>query len=79
MYNRTLAEIININGININKKMVESGMAIYYPFQNGCKEYQELESFPKKSKIGLWSDANFELPWDYRKREGIGKIGHKGK
>ena len=65
--------------MNINRKMVESGMAVYYPFQSGCKEFQDLESVPKKNKVGVWADSNFELPWNYRRREGIGKIGHTTK
>jgi endonuclease YncB( thermonuclease family) len=75
MYGRTLAEIVNIKGVNINRKMVENGMAIYYPFQSGCKDFQALETSPRKAKTGVWSDPKFEAPWEYRKRNGIGKIG----
>ena len=35
MYNRTLAQIVNKNGININKKMMELGLVVMYPGQKG--------------------------------------------
>lgn len=75
LYGRTVGEIINNKGININRKMVELGLAIYYPFQKGCTEYKDLEKTAKQSKLGVWSDKNFEFPWDYRKRMGIGMRG----
>jgi hypothetical protein len=56
--------------------MAELGMAIYYPFQSGCLEYRTLTDLAKSKKVGVWSDRNFELPWNYRRRMGIGKYGN---
>lgn len=50
--------------------MIELGMVLFYPFQSGCKEFQQLESQFKKNKVGVWSDPKFELPWEYRRRVG---------
>ncbi len=67
LYNRTISQIINNKGININKIMVEIGLAVVYPFQKGCNDFKKIEEVAKKSKIGVWSDPKFEMPWDYRK------------
>ncbi len=70
-YKRTLAYVINEKGINTNKKMTELGYAAVFPYQRGCNDYKKLEKKAKKSKKGIWSDKNFELPWEYRKRKVI--------
>jgi endonuclease YncB( thermonuclease family) len=75
-YGRTLAEIVDNKGQNINKKMAELGMGVYYPFQAGCLEYRGLSEQAKAKKVGVYSDPKFELPWDYRRRVGIGKYGN---
>ena len=68
MYNRTLAEVVNSNGTNVNLKMMEDGMVMFYPYQKGCSEYRSMEAEANKTKKGIWVDKNFEKPWDYRKR-----------
>jgi hypothetical protein len=55
--------------------MAEIGMGVYYPFQSGCLEYRTISNLAKSKKVGVWSDPKFELPWDYRRRMGIGKYG----
>jgi hypothetical protein len=79
LYGRTVAEVINQKNVNINRKMVEVGLAIYYPFQKGCNDYKDLEKQAKSTKSGVWSDPNFEMPWDYRARNGIGARGKHNK
>lgn len=66
LYGRVVAEIITKAKINVNKKMVEIGQAVHYPFQKGCDAYADLEKTAKKNKIGVWSDPTFQLPWTYR-------------
>ena len=34
-YNRTLSQVVNSKGININKKMMELGLVALYPGQKG--------------------------------------------
>lgn len=55
--------------------MTELGLVVYYPFQKGCEAYKEIEAKAKKAKVGVWNDAKFEMPWDYRTRMGIGARG----
>jgi len=46
-------------------------MAVYYgPFRPtaSAKEYEFIQNEAKKSKIGIWSDPNFELPSEFRKK-----------
>ena len=74
-YQRTLAEIVTSEGVNINRRMAEIGLTIYYPFQSGCTEFRQYEAIAKSGKLGVWSDSKFELPWEYRKRVGIGYYG----
>ncbi len=47
-------------------------MVVWYKFQKGCDDYKEIEKKAKKSKLGIWSDPSFEMPWDYRTKMGIG-------
>lgn len=48
--------------------MMESGYAALYPYQKGCTAYKPLQAKAQQSKIGIWSDSKFELPWEYRRR-----------
>jgi micrococcal nuclease len=74
LYGRSVAEIFDKKGTNINKQMTQLGFVVHYPFQKGCSQYQELEKAAKAKKVGVWSDSTFEMPWDYRKRKVIKKI-----
>ena len=52
-YKRTLAEVISSKGVNVNKKLVEEGMALIYPFSKaGCSsDYSTLEQAAQEGKI----------------------------
>jgi endonuclease YncB( thermonuclease family) len=76
-YRRTLALVVNSEGVNVNLKMIEIGMAALYPYQSGCNDFKSMERQAKNSATGIWSDSSFELPWEYRRRMGIGKSGPK--
>jgi endonuclease YncB( thermonuclease family) len=69
--------VVNSEGVNVNLKMMETGMAAFYPYQKGCNEFRSLERQAKNFATGIWSDSNFELPWEYRRRMGIGRRGPK--
>lgn len=46
-------------------------MAVYYgPFRptDVGKEYENIQNEAKKSKTGIWSDPNFEMPHEFRKK-----------
>lgn len=48
--------------------MVEIGYVVHYKFQKGCNDYALLEKGAQSSKLGVWGDSKFEMPWDYRQR-----------
>ena len=66
-YNRLLAEIINENGININKELVKNGLAWHYKRYSNSVEYSRLENEARRKRINIWSDREPLAPWDYRK------------
>jgi len=67
-YNRILGEVFNKQSVNVNKKMVETGMAVLYmQSQKECVDYGQIEKEAKRIKAGVWSDPNFELPFLWRK------------
>ena len=70
VYKRTLAEVINSQGVNVNKRLVEEGMALVYPFsKSGCSaDYSSLEKVAQENKMGVWSDESFVKPWVFRKQ-----------
>lgn len=67
-YGRTVAEVLNHKGENINKKMLELGYAVVYPYQKGCDEYHEIQKKAKHHKLGVFSDPTFQNPWEYREK-----------
>ncbi|MAZ80492.1 MAG: nuclease [Rickettsiales bacterium] len=65
IYDRYLAICFN-DIININYKMIESGMAIIYnPANNNDKIIHNLENIAKTKKIGIWK-GHFMIPKHYR-------------
>jgi micrococcal nuclease len=65
---RLLAEIILLNGININKELVNNGLAWHFKRYSDNQEYADLEKIARQNKIGIWSDTNPTPPWDWRKK-----------
>lgn len=67
-YGRILGEIYSKTGINVNKKMVETGMAVlYFQSQPACSDYHQIERTAKATKTGVWSDPDFVMPFFWRK------------
>ncbi|MCE2687090.1 MAG: thermonuclease family protein [Rickettsiales bacterium] len=69
-YNRHLGECFvrqeNGDFLNINQKLISSGMAIIYNFKQATPLIENLEKQAKEQKIGLWQ-GEFQNPKDYRK------------
>ena len=53
LYGRSVAEIFDKKGTNINKQMTQLGLVVHYPFQKGCNQYQDLEKAAKAKKVGV--------------------------
>jgi micrococcal nuclease len=64
---RLIAEVIGKDGQNLNKQLIKKGLAWHFKKYSKDKEYAQLEVQARKSKVGLWSDANPTAPWDWRK------------
>lgn len=66
MYGRTLAAVISKDNINVNEKLVEEGLLVWYYKQRGCNSYEAIQNVAKAAKLGVWSDPTFVMPWIYR-------------
>ncbi|MBU6338790.1 MAG: thermonuclease family protein [Rickettsiales bacterium] len=65
IYNRYLAKC-RVDGISINEKILENGMAIIYDFKQSDEKMISLEESAKTNKIGIWQ-GKFQIPKEYRK------------
>lgn len=65
--NRLIAEIKLLNGTNVNKELVNNGLAWHFKKHSDNEEYSELEIKARNNQIGIWSEQNPIAPWDWRK------------
>lgn len=66
-YKRFLGELYTLDGINLNKILVEEGLAWHYKHFSKDEDYAELERNAQINKRGLWKEKNPIAPWDWRK------------
>lgn len=72
-YGRDLG-VIYLNGVNVNKSQVQSGMAWAYKYyidksKNAeLKDYLILQDLAKKQKKGLWSGSSPVEPYLFRRQ-----------
>lgn len=66
MGGRLIAEIINEDGVNVNKEMVKQGYAWHFKKYSTEMSYDVLEMEARKMKRGLWQDKKPIAPWDFR-------------
>lgn len=64
---RILGEIIVNNRWNVNKILVEEGLAWHYKKFSKDTDYSLLEENAQIRKVGVWSMKNPIAPWDWRK------------
>jgi micrococcal nuclease len=64
---RLIAEVILEDGRNLNKLLVENGLAWHYKKYSKDVDYANLEKLARENKIGLWSDSNPISPENWRK------------
>lgn len=65
---RRLIAIVLFNGKNLNLCMVQDGYAWQYLAYDTSVVYGMAEAEARKNKLGLWSLANPEAPWDFKKK-----------
>ncbi|MGD9733575.1 MAG: thermonuclease family protein [Desulfamplus sp.] len=68
-YGRTVG-VVRIGGTILNAEIVKAGLAWYYGQyckSTFCAAWQQLEQQARSNKIGLWSIANPQPPWEFRR------------
>lgn len=65
-YGRTIADVY-VNGVWLNKALIDAGMAWHYKRYSSDSELAQAETNAREAKVGLWSDAAPTPPWDFRK------------
>jgi endonuclease YncB( thermonuclease family) len=65
---RLIGEVINADGLNVNKALVKAGLAWHFIKYSSNHEYAALEKSARAMKVGLWTDPNPTPPWNWRKR-----------
>lgn len=66
MGGRLIGEIINEEGLNVNKEMVRLGYAWHFKKYSIDKSYDALEQDARHLKRGLWQESDAITPWDFR-------------
>ena len=65
-YRRYLARLYD-NGVDINRKMVNEGMAWVYDFYVTDKTFYKNQLSAQKQKKGIWSKRYPAPPWEWRR------------
>ncbi|MCL1473031.1 thermonuclease family protein [Argonema antarcticum] len=70
-YGRKIGEVRLPDGTFIQQVLIREGLAmVYQPYLKNCPSasvVQEAEAEAKKSRRGIWGDANFVPAWEYRR------------
>jgi micrococcal nuclease len=69
-YGRKVAEVRLRNGTLVQQVLLQEGLAkVYRPYLNKCPSrdiVQQAEAQAKQQRLGVWRDAKFVNPWEYR-------------
>ncbi|MBE0506682.1 MAG: thermonuclease family protein [Marinospirillum sp.] len=70
-YGRSIGEIFNSDGRNLNVEMAGSGAAVVYQQYCNDSHYYDAEDFAKQNGFGVWTatDPLIQAPWDYRRQQ----------
>ncbi|MCK9230734.1 MAG: thermonuclease family protein [Syntrophales bacterium] len=69
-YKRTVAMVITSDGVNVNERVVQEGLAWVYDYfcrELICDDWKELEEHARDNETGLWADEFPIAPWDWRR------------
>lgn len=66
-YKRLIGEVINSKGQNLNKELVNAGLAWHFKKYSSDYHYAVIELKARNAKKGLWADKNPTPPWLWRK------------
>jgi len=69
-YGRKVAEVRLKDGTFVQQVLLREGLAkVYRPYLNKCPSkdiVQQAEVEAKQKQLGVWGDAKFTNPWEYR-------------
>lgn len=69
-YGRTVGDVIQPDGLNLNQELVRRGLCWWYRGQApGNTVMEGLENTAREAKKGVWSDPQSIPPWEWRKRK----------
>lgn len=72
-YGRQVSEVRLSNGSLIQEILTREGLALVYrPYLKNCPSataIEQAEAKAKSQRTGVWSDARFMEPWQYRSRK----------
>ncbi len=77
-YGRTVAEVFAGNSTSVNLQMVSEGVAVTYrKYLHNCAitkdRYLQAEAIALQQHLGLWSQANPQMPWNFRQAQRSGQ------
>jgi micrococcal nuclease len=68
-YGRTFADVLLLDGTNVNHTLVEDGWCWWYrKYAPGDTVLEKLEKEAREGKKGLWADPQPVPPWEWRKQ-----------
>lgn len=67
-YDRLIGELY-IDKVLVNLELIKLGQAVIYPQYCKDKKYYDAQQEAQKSKLGVWSNPNFVMPWEFRKKK----------
>lgn len=68
-YKRSIAQVELPDGRNLNRELVDQGLAWCYRKYSNNPDLISLEAKARDSRRGLWSAPNPVPPWTFRKQE----------
>jgi endonuclease YncB( thermonuclease family) len=66
-YGRTLGEVVLGDDTNLNRTLVEEGLAWWYRQYSNDDALRQLEEEARAAGRGLWADRDPVPPWEFRK------------
>lgn len=67
-YGRTLG-FVYVGDSCLNFELLKAGLAWHYKQYNKDSKLAMMEDTARRKKIGVWSRADAEAPWEFRKRK----------
>lgn len=67
-YGRLVADVVTEDGYSYSEYMLKKGAAWHYKAYDSNPKLAQLEAEARDNRVGLWSYARPQPPWDYRRR-----------